>query len=286
MYYIFNAMFKSFKTIVSEESDKFISKEFIGSDVVKIRLNDNIDPNNVVEDLERFFDDIFKMDIHKIIFDLGNIDFPNGSFISMLIGRTSEARRSGGDIRIINLTDTADNNFSIFTPLTYLTICDTTDGILEDFSTMTVMPQEEIEIKDGEPVSIQVEASVESLKKITEFTSNSAIKAGMKKNELSKIKIAVYEACMNVIEHGYKFKPGNSIGVEVLLNNSNFQITISDTGKSFNFDATQPYDVKAAFNEKRRGGFGLYIIKRAVDDVKYESDKKKGNRLILVKKMK
>jgi anti-sigma regulatory factor (Ser/Thr protein kinase) len=37
--------------------------------------------------------------------------------------------------------------------------------------------------------------------------------------------------------------------------------------------------------DKRDGGFGLYIIRRSVDRVEYESDPVKGNTLRLIKRI-
>jgi anti-sigma regulatory factor (Ser/Thr protein kinase) len=42
------------------------------------------------------------------------------------------------------------------------------------------------------------------------------------------------------------------------------------------------YDAEEAFREKRRGGFGRYIVERSVDEVYYQGGEK-GNRLTLVK---
>ena len=101
----------------------------------------------------------------------------------------------------------------------------------------------------------------------------------------SKLKIAVYEACINVIEHAYKFEPGHHIWIDVLYTGKTFEVTIKDNGSSFDFYNVKTYDVQEAFNGKKKSGYGMYIIRKSVDDVKYVTDPQKGNRLTLVKKI-
>ncbi|MCU0645964.1 MAG: hypothetical protein MUC94_17110, partial [bacterium] len=43
------------------------------------------------------------------------------------------------------------------------------------------------------------------------------------------------------------------------------------------------YDVEQAVKDRRKGGFGLHIIRRSVEMINYISDPRHGNRLILVK---
>ncbi len=69
--------------------------------------------------------------------------------------------------------------------------------------------------------------------------------------------------------------PRNSINYLVII--------IQDWGESFEFDPTRPYDVEQAVKDRRTGGFGLHIIRRSIDEIKYLSDTDEGNRLILVK---
>jgi len=265
------------------ESDPIAFKEYINTQTVRIRLSDETDPNSAVKDLDKLFDNLFRDGVRRIVLDMGNIPYPSGTFIAMLIGRTAEARRRNGDVYLSNIQESAKNNFSIFTPLTYLSIDkpfpeESVEDVFQDIA-------ESNQLEEGIPRSLQVAASVYSLNRITNFVTSLAQNAGLEDLELSKLKIAVYEACMNVIEHGYRFEPGKIIGVEMLKEKGVLTVTVTDRGSPFDFYQKQGYDVEEAFHEKRTGGFGLYIIKRSVDDVKYESHAKAGNRLTLVKKI-
>ncbi|MBN2029565.1 ATP-binding protein [bacterium] len=258
--------------------------EQVGSDIVKIKVLDGIDPNNAVEDLCILFEKIFKAGYNQILFDMQNVQFPNGSFIAMLIENTHKARRFGGDVQIIHLSEMARNHLAIFTPLTYLTIgmeAVSRWDLVSEFHTSTLAEYEDFE--KGDSKTIDVDAVVDSLNVITHFVTVLAQKAGLKQVDLSKLKIAVYEVCMNIIEHGYMFEPDHSIHVQALWKDHRFEVNIIDHGKPFDFYNEDGYNVEEAVEEKRNSGFGLYIIKRSVDEVKYKSDPEKGNRLTLIK---
>jgi len=260
--------------------------EQIGSGIVRITLHKNSDPNRAIGDMHEWFEKTFKNGISQVIFDMSNVEFPNGSFIAMLIACTLEARRNGGDIKLINLMNSARNNFAMFTPLTYLSIASDEISLLEDYDGMLPSSIEDfVDFERGKPKSLQVEASIDALNRITRFVEILAKKSGMEAVEISKLKIAVYEACMNIVEHGYHFRLGESIRIEVLREGERFEVKIKDTGEPFNLFDVKPYDVKQAFHEKRKGGFGMYIIQRSVDDIKYESNPNEGNCLTLVKKI-
>jgi len=132
---------------------------------------------------------------------------------------------------------------------------------------------------------IRVKSKIESLYEICDFVTTLAAKVGFSEKEVGKIKVTVYEACINVIEHAYHSDPDEWIVVMVQYDSVDFTITIQDWGESFNFDDTKPYDVNQAVQDRKTGGFGMFIILRSMDEVKYKTDPLNGNRLILRKRI-
>ena len=131
---------------------------------------------------------------------------------------------------------------------------------------------------------LRTESIASHLYKICDFIVEHSIRAGIEEKQVTKSKIAVYEACLNVIEHAYKSRPDNWIEVWVEYDASVFRIIIQDYGLSFdNERESKQYNVEAAMEQRRTGGFGLHIIERSMDEVKYHADQNNGNRLILTK---
>jgi serine/threonine-protein kinase RsbW len=259
------------------------AKEFVDARTVRVRIADGTDPNQSVEILQKLFDDLLRDGVTRVFFDMRNIEFPNATFIAMLVQRTAEARRMKGDVHLLNPPVTFKDNLSVFSPLTYLSISeDAATGAASVIDTDETGGEGTCTLEEGIPYKLKVTATLDALNQLTDFAASLAKSAGFEKMELSRLKIAIYEAGMNVIEHGYGFDQDESMGIEVLKEGDRFMVTITDTGNGFDFYDNPLYDVEEAYIEKRQGGFGRYIIERSVDEVYYQNGEH-GNRLTLVK---
>ncbi len=145
--------------------------------------------------------------------------------------------------------------------------------------------REETDPKKPKAFRIRVKSQIESLYKICDFVINLATQAGIPEKERGKLKVTVYEASLNVIEHAYHSDPDEWIVVTVQMDPLRFITIIQDWGESFNFDDSKKYDVTKAVQDRKTGGFGLFIIQRAMDQVQYKTDPLNGNRLILIKNL-
>jgi anti-sigma regulatory factor (Ser/Thr protein kinase) len=132
---------------------------------------------------------------------------------------------------------------------------------------------------------LRVESRTDNLYRLCDFVTAHAFTAGLSEKEISKMKIAVYEACLNVIEHAYHSRPDEWIDLRVRYSPDRFMIIIQDKGLSFEMKPPKDYDVHEVMDERRSGGFGLHIIRRAMDGVEYLPDAVNGNRLVMVKRL-
>jgi len=273
-------------------------------------------PEKSVE-IEQEINEIFKENQYNITIDMKNIKLAPTAFIVLLIKVTCQARRMGGDVKLININPFAKNGLVTFTPNTFLTLEPSEDFALSDFGeTLDVDPsfdnkditsdskeeKESIANKDIEenktskdittelqtlPLNdsnkIRVDSSPKNLYQVCDFVLERAKKAGFNEHELAKIKVTVYEAGLNAIEHSYFSNPDYWIDVYAVEQKRKFYILIHDWGRSFEFDPDRNYDVEMAVKQRKTGGFGLHIIKRTVDEMYYLNDKKVGNRLVLIK---
>lgn len=267
-------------------SNNKVATERIGDnrDVVKISIEGEFDHTSDVKELQATIDSCFQKGNYKIILDMEKVDFPPNSFIALLIEATSRARRAGGDLRLINLSTSARNNFITFSPLSYLAVRQSEEIALQDLQKVHILkPSEPLPTEMVGERQLRVESRIDYLYKICDFVTDLARQAGMEKIEISRVKIAVYEASINVVEHAYHSEPHHFIDVAVNYDAKRFVITIMDRGDSFDFNVVKPYDVEEAMNKRKMGGFGLYIIQRSMDEVRYESDPEEGNKLTMVK---
>lgn len=117
------------------------------------------------------------------------------------------------------------------------------------------------------------------LRTIRALTDEMAGLYGLKEREVKNIRLAVDEACSNVIKHAYKGDTGRKIVVKFNLSQKGFEVIIEDDGIK-----VKPEHIKGRdFDDVRPGGLGTHFIKRAFDVVLFDEKKKNGNRLKLVK---
>ncbi len=94
--------------------------------------------------------------------------------------------------------------------------------------------------------------------------------------KIEDIRLAVGEACNNVVLHG---RGSKSIEIVIEVDDRRMKITVSDEGKGF-----VPRDINAPIPEDYAGsGLGLYIIDSIMDGLVVESEKEKGTTIHMIK---
>lgn len=104
------------------------------------------------------------------------------------------------------------------------------------------------------------------------FVAKHASNFGFKKQDVADIRLAVDEAYTNIIKHAYKNDEHKSVDIELGYNSREFWISLLDTGDAFNPSNYTAPDVRKKIKEKKRGGVGVYLIKKLMDHVEYHTD--------------
>ena len=128
---------------------------------------------------------------------------------------------------------------------------------------------------------VKVPAQMNYLRVLRKFVTRFGAKYGFTSAELYAFKSAVDEACTNIIEHGYEYQDG-TITLRAVFNNNRLTIELMDNGKSFDFDGVTNPDLEDYVKIRKRGGLGIFIIRRLLDEVDYQSTAN-GNILRLTK---
>ena len=97
------------------------------------------------------------------------------------------------------------------------------------------------------------------------------------------LQLAVEEACINVIEHGYADLQPGTIAITFKIKDRQVSITITDFGHEFDPTKYPPPDLTSDWDQRPVGGLGVYLITKLMDAVRYTSDPVQGNRLELTK---
>jgi len=128
-------------------------------------------------------------------------------------------------------------------------------------------------------------AELESLSVFREFISDCCSRHEVPKETVFDLKLAVDEACTNIIMHGYKGMDPGSIILSFRIEPDRILVSITDFGHVFEpADAPKP-DVEAALEDRPLGGMGLFLIYQTMDNIDYQSSED-GNTLTFTKYIK
>ncbi len=127
------------------------------------------------------------------------------------------------------------------------------------------------------------DAREEQLSEIREYILMCLEGTAFNQKELTSILLVIEEACTNVIRHAYLYGPGK-IRIEVSLTYDKVEFQIIDSGRAFDFDAAGTPDLDRYVETSRKGGLGLYLIRKIMDEVQYFTVQGE-NRLRLVKEI-
>ena len=125
-------------------------------------------------------------------------------------------------------------------------------------------------------------AELESLSVFREFISDCCNRHNVPDDTVFKLKLAVDEACTNVIEHGYEGMDPGSIILSFRIEPDRILVQITDFGHVFEPASAPKPNLEAALADRPIGGLGLYLIYQTMDNIDYESSED-GNTLTFTK---
>ena len=126
-------------------------------------------------------------------------------------------------------------------------------------------------------------AKFDYLDEVREFVGEKARAAGFSEKDIYSIQLAADEAASNVIEHAYEGVSDAFFELTCEFKNDRMTITMLDHGKTFDPSKVDVPDVKADLSDRKIGGLGIYLMRKLMDEVRYESTSS-GNLLTLVKR--
>ncbi len=91
-----------------------------------------------------------------------------------------------------------------------------------------------------------------------------------RRKDITAILLAIEEACTNVIRHAYLYAEG-TLKLKISIYRDRLGISIYDRGRSFDFEKLSDPDLDHYIKTGRKGGLGIYLIRKVTDDVSYRT---------------
>ena len=153
-----------------------------------------------------------------------------------------------------------------------------TDRAREEAATLIEKPKATL-------YELTIPARIEAVGPLCAFIKTIGECHGLSELELQGLEISAYETCLNIIEHAYGFDSSGRILIRIRLGPKWICLAFVDRGNGINPELIPPPDVSDP-NVRRRGrGFGLQIIRKSVNRMRYRRMPSGENHFVLMKEL-
>ncbi|MFL5620667.1 MAG: ATP-binding protein [Gemmatimonadaceae bacterium] len=137
----------------------------------------------------------------------------------------------------------------------------------------------------GAEVEIVRDARREHLGDLLAFVDQACARAGVSREVLFDVRLAVEEVVTNVIDHGYAGLPTGPVTVRFHSDPRQIVVTIEDLARPFDPSRVAGPDVGAPIEQRAIGGLGWHLVHHLMDEVRHTHGGTHGNRVTLVKRL-
>jgi serine/threonine-protein kinase RsbW len=130
---------------------------------------------------------------------------------------------------------------------------------------------------------LRIPSQTDNLELIREFVARVARKVGFRDDDVSKIELAVDEACANVIKHAYNKDDKQPIDIAIQIDYQKLTVIITDRGRGFDPNRIKRPDMNEYLAEMRVGGLGIYLMRTLMDEIDFDMKPGKRNQVIMSK---
>jgi len=118
---------------------------------------------------------------------------------------------------------------------------------------------------------LELEALTDNLSKVQAFVDEQLEEADCPIKIQMQIDIAVEEIFVNIAHYAYSTETGKvTVRIEILPDPPSVDITFIDKGIPYDPLAKPDPDVTLSAEERKIGGLGIFMVKKSMDDVKYQ----------------
>jgi serine/threonine-protein kinase RsbW len=115
---------------------------------------------------------------------------------------------------------------------------------------------------------LSVPGTIESLATVRAYVKAAAGAAGLSRQAVYRLVLAVDEVATNIATHGYVGVAPGMVAMRAELDEASLTIQIEDTGAEYALPA--PAEVDLPLEQRKIGGFGLLLARRNVDELHYQ----------------
>lgn len=137
---------------------------------------------------------------------------------------------------------------------------------------------------DPESFRLVIPSQTRYLNLVTGLAKRASLVAGMDDATAAKVSIAVDEAVTNVIMHAYGGESDHLVDLELRFTATALEIHIWHTGQGIRDDQVLLPDPREYVKHPRKGGLGLLLMSRFMDEVHFLEGKER-NECCMIKRV-
>jgi len=126
--------------------------------------------------------------------------------------------------------------------------------------------------------------SLKNLEEICDFVGHWAAQAGFNESDIYAVQLAVDEATTNIMEHGYGRECPSRIDITCETLEDGLKVVIYDDADPFNPETVPEPEINVSLDDLKPRGLGIFLMRKMMDEVQYESSPDKGNTLTMIKR--
>jgi sigma-B regulation protein RsbU (phosphoserine phosphatase) len=133
--------------------------------------------------------------------------------------------------------------------------------------------------------TLLIKNDVHEVSKFSTFIKSIMEKLNIESSLARKLRLAVEEAVVNVIDYAYPIGQEGTIEVRIMSDGKTLKTIIIDSGVAFDPTAKEKADTSLSIEDRQIGGLGILLVRELMDTINYERENGK-NILTLIKKLK
>jgi len=117
-----------------------------------------------------------------------------------------------------------------------------------------------------------VPCSTNRLKEVRNFVNQVLHEYEFSEVDINRMVLAVDEVCSNLIIHSNNCNPEEMIELRINVDAEGIVFEIKDQGMAFKPDSYQEPSLREVVRKKKKGGIGLMLVKRIMDEIEFQSE--------------
>ena len=117
---------------------------------------------------------------------------------------------------------------------------------------------------------LMLQSDVRQVKDLNAFVVQVMERLQIKPDMMKKVKLAVEEAVVNVMDYAYPTDKSGDIGIEATADGQWLRFVITDSGVAFDPTEKEKADTTLSAEDRPIGGMGILLVRELMDSINYE----------------